>query len=693
MSKWYTFHIKNEILLWFFILALLPLLVLSTINYSYQKEQYENSAKSELFLLLNQKLNLINSHVNLVQNQINILNKIPNTKDAFDVFQNNIETKKGFYEDYFNQITLENNFYDLFLISTNGDIIYTVKKEDDIYTNLNNGIYSNSNLGKLFKNTMSLLDTQISEFAFYIPSGEDAFFLASPVFGDKKLIGVIAVQLDTKKINEIFNDSEGLGYSGAFYAAKIKKGQIISTTPLKHDKIIQSNYQFEYNKNTPIFKASYGDSGHDITKDYQGKEVVAAWSYIPYFEWGVVVKTDLDEVLQPIEDLKFYSIIILFFVSLGIIIAILAAIKNIVEPIEKLTQNVKNFSHGKLDKSDTIDVENEIGELSKNFIDMAHSLQSSQNTIQKYADELESKVEDRTKDLEIAKQNIEKQNIEMSNYLNIIDNYVITSTTDLSGTITNVSKAFCDITGYDAHELIGKKHNVIRHPDMSSELYKDLWETIQSGKIWQGEIKNLKKDGSFYWVESTVSPIFEDGNMIAYTSVRQDITNKKLVEEISITDQLTSLYNRRKIEDVFVEQIQRAQRYNETFCVVILDVDHFKSVNDNYGHDVGDMTLIDIAKVLKLSVRNTDIIGRWGGEEFIIITINTALEETLTLCEKIRENIQNHKFKDIGQKTASFGVSMFKQLDTQNSLIKRADEALYDAKAAGRNCVKTIESI
>jgi diguanylate cyclase (GGDEF)-like protein/PAS domain S-box-containing protein len=693
MSRWYTFHIKNEILVWFLVLALLPLLVLTTINYQYQKEQYEQTAKQDLFILLNQKMNLINSHVNLVQNQINILSMIPNTKEAFEVYKQTTKKSNPFYENYFSKIIDEDGFYDLFLIDTNGDIIYSVKKEDDLYTNLSTGKYSNTNLGRLYKNTMELLDTQISDFEFYSPSNEDAFFLATPVYGENKILGMIAVQLDTRKIDQIFQDNEGLGKSGSFFAAKLQDGKIVATTSIKKEQSPTNyNYQSMQKENTPIFQATHGSSGHDIIDDFKGQRVVAAWSYIPYFKWGVVVKINLDEVLEPIEELKFYSILILFFVGLGIVIAILAAIKNIVEPIEKLTQNVKNFSHGKLNENNTIEVENEIGELSRNFMEMAYSLQTSQNTIQKYANELEEKVQERTRDLEIAKQNIEQKNLQMENYLNIINTNVITSTTDISGTIIKVSQAFCEITGYEKDELIGKKHNLIRHPDMPSEIYKDLWNTIQSGKTWKGEIKNLKKDGSFYWVDSTVSPVYEDGKLIAFTSVRQDITNKKLIEEISITDQLTGLFNRRKIEEVFEQQIQRASRYNEVFGVVVLDIDHFKSVNDTYGHDVGDMTIVDIANLLKTSVRNTDIVGRWGGEEFVVITINTNLQDTLNLCEKIRTQIETHTFKVIEHKTASFGVSSYKQSDTQNSLIKRADEALYKAKESGRNCVVSLES-
>jgi len=115
-----------------------------------------------------------------------------------------------------------------------------------------------------------------------------------------------------------------------------------------------------------------------------------------------------------------------------------------------------------------------------------------------------------------------------------IDRYIITSTTNLSGKIINVSHAFCEISGYSKDELLGKSHNIVRHPDMSSSVFRDLWETIQFGRTWRGEVKNLKKDGSFYWVDAIIEPDKdENGEIVSYTAIRQDITAKKALEELN----------------------------------------------------------------------------------------------------------------------------------------------------------------
>ena len=116
---------------------------------------------------------------------------------------------------------------------------------------------------------------------------------------------------------------------------------------------------------------------------------------------------------------------------------------------------------------------------------------------------------------------------------NLVNQYVISSTTDLKGTITGVSKAFCDISGYTEEELIGKPHKVVRHPDMPKELFKEVWRTIESGKIWQGEVKNRRKNGDYYWVTAVISPLYNNGKKVGYSSIRQDITDSKRIEELN----------------------------------------------------------------------------------------------------------------------------------------------------------------
>jgi diguanylate cyclase (GGDEF)-like protein/PAS domain S-box-containing protein len=276
----------------------------------------------------------------------------------------------------------------------------------------------------------------------------------------------------------------------------------------------------------------------------------------------------------------------------------------------------------------------------------------------------------------------------LNEYVNIVNNYVTISSTDLEGNITDVSEAFCRISGYSKEELIGNTHKIVKHEDMDPSVYTDLWETITSGKKWVGEIKNKKKNGDAYWVLANIDPTYSDnGKMIGYTSIRQEITDKKRVEKLSVTDKLTQLYNRVRIEEIFNVEIAKFHRYNTSFSMIIIDIDYFKEVNDTYGHNVGDVVLQEIAGLLRASVRIEDVVGRWGGEEFVILSNNYSVEGIISLAEKIRKNIAEYNFTKVGHRTASFGISTLNKTDTQESMIYRADKSLYHAKKTGRNKV------
>ncbi len=283
---------------------------------------------------------------------------------------------------------------------------------------------------------------------------------------------------------------------------------------------------------------------------------------------------------------------------------------------------------------------------------------------------------------------IEKYNEEIQKHLHVIDSNFLTSSTDLEGNITHVSEALCNITGYTKNELIGKNHSIFRHPDMDSSTFKEMWETILKGNTWRGEVKNLNKDGSYYWADSKITPIFnKDGSIKGFDAMRHDITDRKRLKELSITDALTQIPNRLHLDECYANELERAKRYNSVFSVMIIDIDFFKHVNDEYGHKTGDDVLVQIANILKENIRNLDVLGRWGGEEFLIICPETNIQHAQILAEKIRKIIEIHDFKISKHITCSLGVTEFKHDDNAEDTFKRSDKALYEAKNSGRNKV------
>lgn len=280
-------------------------------------------------------------------------------------------------------------------------------------------------------------------------------------------------------------------------------------------------------------------------------------------------------------------------------------------------------------------------------------------------------------------------NTELKYFADIIDRYVATVTTKTNSIVTSVSTAYSKLSGYRPEELIGQKINIVKHPDTPKEVHRDLWKTIESGNQWCGELQNKHKDGSDYWIEQTIIPIKDDEDHInAYMSVGSDITAKKELETLSTTDQLTGISNRRNLDELLIRTVEQSKRYSRPVSLLMIDIDHFKNVNDTYGHQIGDLTLQCVATILRENIRDSDNIGRFGGEEFMIICPETTQEAAVRLAEKLRSVIDGFSFATLGYTTVSIGVAQLYSDDTVEQWIKKADDALYHAKQNGRNRVE-----
>ncbi len=152
-------------------------------------------------------------------------------------------------------------------------------------------------------------------------------------------------------------------------------------------------------------------------------------------------------------------------------------------------------------------------------------------------------------------------------------------------------------------------------------------------------------------------------------------------------DKLTGVFNRAKFEDKLEAKFQNAKRYKRDLSIAILDIDFFKKVNDEHGHQIGDDILKELSKLCLKNIRTTDFFARWGGEEFVLLLEETDLKSAKIVCEKLRVTIQNNKSQNLPAITVSIGISQFKENDTKEEFFKRADKALYKAKQSGRNKV------
>ncbi len=189
---------------------------------------------------------------------------------------------------------------------------------------------------------------------------------------------------------------------------------------------------------------------------------------------------------------------------------------------------------------------------------------------------------------------------------------------------------------------------------------------------------------------------FESSSMRAYNAVlrvrEKEKTYLKKLENLSMTDELTGLNNRRYFDDHFRIEQEKVNRYDNSLCLIMIDIDHFKTINDEFGHTVGDNVLIEFSDLLRSQVRETDFLSRWGGEEFMLLLPEIGISKAKIIAEKLRRLISSHQFSHNKKLTASFGVAWVSpNQESKRSSIHNVDSALYQAKNEGRNRVKVFE--
>lgn len=267
--------------------------------------------------------------------------------------------------------------------------------------------------------------------------------------------------------------------------------------------------------------------------------------------------------------------------------------------------------------------------------------------------------------------------------------------TDAQAKIDYVNSAFAAARGISEPDLLGQVPALLQ-PGLSPEKGLDLHASLMAGRAWRGEVCSKAADESEIWEDVSCSPVYdEEGHVSHIVAIHADITQRKIMEEElrkqAVTDALTGVSNRRRLMEVGEKEVLRRKRSNEALAALMLDIDHFKRVNDTWGHPAGDAVIRALATRCTEIVRGSDTVGRLGGEEFAIILPMTDLARAMDLAERIRVRISAEPVVWEGQSipfTVSIGVA-----DAQDStgdfatLIGRADAALYAAKQGGRNRV------
>jgi len=263
---------------------------------------------------------------------------------------------------------------------------------------------------------------------------------------------------------------------------------------------------------------------------------------------------------------------------------------------------------------------------------------------------------------------------------------VLTSDTEMLA----MNKAGLDFFHFTTFKALHKKHKYL------SKLFTEIdsEDKYVEGINWVTKIdkmQNIKVEMHHHHFKQIfymqVSKIRANRYQVSFYNISRMVAEKDAIAKVAEKDDLTQIYNRSKFNKVLSLALRKAEIYKESFTIILFDIDHFKHVNDKYGHNVGDQVLVQLTLLIKSQLRSQDTFARWGGEEFIILSKNANRNDSYALSDRLRQSIETFPFDEIGHLTCSFGVSQYEKNDNATELLKRADNALYRAKNNGRNRV------
>ncbi len=390
------------------VMSILPLFILSEVLLTVHQHQVEESEFLHITHLADKKITQIDTYIKERMSDIEVLAEHPYIQRAMknvgsEYYKHGIESD-GYLQassliDELTRNFLAYGYYDLFLISTEGDIVYTVVHEDDYATNILNGPYAATGLGKVARDALSGKGESVSSFDYYPPSDEAAAFLSIPVFENQKLIGALALQIDIEAVFAVVADNVGLGRTGEVLIGERELNGVRIIDPLSfHSSVLISDSASESDGvEESLRKALSQQNGHGMGINLKGESILAAWRYLPVLSWGIVVSKQSNEAFSNVQDMQrliYLLLVVLFFI--GLVLAYVVA-NTVARPIKQLTVTAAAIAKGALDQRVEPASVEEVGQLARSFNHMLDALEATHAKLREKVVEAESANSAKTK--------------------------------------------------------------------------------------------------------------------------------------------------------------------------------------------------------------------------------------------------------------------------------------------------------
>ena len=516
---------------------------------------------------------------------------------------------------------------------------------------------------RYFKNALASGKLSSGEYHIARTSKKATFNLAYPLKDDSgKVKSVICAGLSLDNYRHILKDYKLP--RGASFALIDHKGIILTRAvdPEKYTGRQSSPEIFKHMQEGPEEETSAGTSsivGDKRIQTYRKLRLEGESTPYMYVRAGIptdVVMSEANAALS--KNLMIYtvSLVVAFIFSWFI------GKKFIIDRVLVLKRASQRLADGDLNTRIAHEIGGgELGQLGQAFDNMAQRLADDVQELQFKADEYHAIIQTTSDGFNIS---------------------------DVSGKILEANDSYCKMIGYNINELTTMNIaslEAIENPEMVAS---HISRIIKAGSD-SFTSKHRRKDGAEIDVEVTITYLDDRGGR--FFSFVRDITDRKKLEvelvQAATYDSLTGVFNRKSLEEKIEGEVERAKRYGSTFSLIMFDIDDFKHINDTLGHHVGDKVLQGIAEMVKLNVRVLDTVGRWGGEEFMILLSETNHSEAAIVAEKLRTALANHRTGEADHITASFGITSYQADDTLDTIFKRVDDLLYSAKNSGKNCL------